>query len=138
DDGTVKIWDATRLEKNVATRARQTYRHGTGVKVRSLCFIENTHCFVSAANDGSIHIVKVDYSQTQTSSKYGKLKRLRSYQLEDGEHVLWMEHFRAESQSILLLATNKSRIIALDLRTMTPAYILQNPVHHGTPTCFVV
>ena len=95
DDGTVKVWDASRLEKNVATRCRQTHKHAPGAKVKSLCFIENHHCFVSAATDGSIHVVRVDYSVTQTSTKYGKLKIVKNYQLPAGEYVVWMEHYKA-------------------------------------------
>src|SRR5579862_6482785 len=36
------------------------------------------------------------------------------------------------------MATNLSRIIAFDLRTMDTLFVLQNPPHHGTPTCFCV
>ncbi|CCX33476.1 Similar to Putative serine/threonine-protein kinase VPS15; acc. no. Q9UVG6 [Pyronema omphalodes CBS 100304] len=133
DDGTVKIWDSTRLEKNVAFRARQTYKHGN--KVKALCFIENTRCFASAAVDGSIHVVKVDFQTA--AAKYGKLRVMREYQLPNpNEYAVWMEHFKSESNSILLIATNISNIHALDLRTMKILYTLKNPVHHGTPTCF--
>jgi phosphoinositide-3-kinase, regulatory subunit 4 len=34
--------------------------------------------------------------------------------------------------------TNLSRILAFDLRTMDIVFTLQNPPHHGTPTCFCV
>ena len=30
------------------------------VKVKSLCCIENTHCFVSTASDSTTHSIKVD------------------------------------------------------------------------------
>ncbi|PWY89814.1 protein kinase [Aspergillus heteromorphus CBS 117.55] len=137
DDGTVKVWDTTRLEKNLTPRCRQSYRHSTEAKVKALTFVENTHTFVSGANDGSIHAVKVDYGP----ARYGKLQLVRAYQLptaEDGtvEYPVWMEHFRVEAQSTLLIATNTCRIVALDMKTMLPAYTLQNPVHHGTPTTF--
>lgn len=39
---------------------------------------------------------------------------------------------------MLFVATNRSRILAIDLRQMDLLYTLENPVHHGTPTCFVV
>lgn len=94
DDGTIKIWDTSRLEKNVATRARQTYKHNVRSKVKSLCFVENTHCFVSAASDGSVHIVRVECVAKPNATKYGKLKTLRTYQLPNGEYVVWMEHFK--------------------------------------------
>lgn len=141
DDGTVKIWDLTRLEKNLTPRSRQTHKHAAGSKVNSLTFVENTYTFVSGATDGSIHAVKVDYHNNNDSIRYGKLQLVRDYQLpvaDDGsaEYAVWMEHFRSDAQSTLLIATNTCRILALDMKTMLPVYSLQNPVHHGTPTTF--
>ena len=138
DDGTVKVWDTLRLERNLAHRSRQTYIHTEGVRLISLCFVENTHTFVSAAADGSIHVVKVDYALVNETSRYSKLRRVRQYNLRNSEHAIWLEHYKADTHSILLLATNSSRIIALDLRNMTELYTLENPVHHGVPTCFCV
>lgn len=141
DDSTVKVWDTTRLEKNLTPRSRQTHRHAAGAKVKSLCLVENTHTFVSGATDGSIHAVKIDYQNANETIRYGKPQLVREYQLpsaEDGsaEYAVWMEHFRSEAQSTLLVATNTCRILALDMKTMLPVYSLQNPVHHGTPTTF--
>ena len=138
DDGTVKIWDSMRLERNLAHRSRQTYAHAEGSRVTSLCFVENTHTFVSATTDGGIHVVKVEYSLVNDTPRYGKLRQVRQRQLRDGEHAVWLEHYKADTHSILLLATNLSRIIALDLRNMSELYTLENPVHHGVPTCFCV
>jgi phosphoinositide-3-kinase regulatory subunit 4 len=143
DDGTVKVWDTSRLERNTTHRSRHTYRHAPGTKVTSLTFIEDTHCFVSTGSDGSVHIVRVDFTQkhdesSQSSPRYGKLKVVREYSLPDGEHSVWCEHFKEENRSILILATNKCRVIALELRTMTELYVLSNPLHHGTPLCFCV
>lgn len=95
DDGTVKIWDTIRLEKNVVNRARLTYRHeGTEVKVKNICFIDNTHCIASAGNDGSIHLFKVDYSEGTLTPKYGKIKVIKKHALEQGEYAVWMESYR--------------------------------------------
>ncbi|KAL2827543.1 hypothetical protein BDW59DRAFT_55585 [Aspergillus cavernicola] len=141
DDGTVKIWDTTRLEKNLTPRSRQTYRHSTEAKVKALTFVENTHTLVSGATDGSIQAVKVDYHNANGTVRYGKLQLVREYQLStasDGsvEYAIWLEHFRTDGQSTLLIATSMCRIIALDMKTMLPVYTLQNPIHHGTPTTF--
>ncbi|ORY64922.1 uncharacterized protein BCR38DRAFT_513245 [Pseudomassariella vexata] len=138
DDGTVKVWDSSRLERNVSHRARQTHKHPLGGKVVALCFIEHTHCFVSCSTDGTVHIVKVVASPSASSTKYMQLRLLREYQLPKGEYAVWCTHFKLELHSVLLLATTRSRVVAIDLRTMTPLYALENPVHHGTPTCFVV
>lgn len=138
DDSTVKVWDTLRLERNLAHRSRQTYNHAEGAKVKCLCFVENTHTFVSGGTDGSINVVKVDCHLVGDTSKYGKLRILREYQLAHDEYAVWMNHWRSDPNSTLLIATNTSRVLALDLRNMTVLYSLQNPVHHGTPTCFHV
>lgn len=138
DDGTVKIWDTLRLERNIAHRSRQTHRHEDGAKVKCLAFVENTHTFISCASDGSINVVKVDYHYIGDTSRYGKLRIVREHRLADGEHAVWVEHFKSEANSVLLIATNTSQILAIDLRNMAVMYSLQNPVHHGIPTCFCV
>jgi phosphoinositide-3-kinase regulatory subunit 4 len=103
DDGTIKIWDTVRLEKNVVNRARLTHRHeGTGVKIKAVCFIDNTHCIASAGDDGSIHLFKVEYSQGTLMPKYGKIKVVRKYDLDQGEYAVWMESYR---QGITLIDT---------------------------------
>ena len=149
DDGCVKVWDTSRLERNVTHRARQTHRHAPGARVVALCFIENTHTFVSCATDGRVHVVKVDTTATASATantnaappgatKYIRLRLLREYQLPGGEHAVWCEHFKQDLASVLVLATSRSRVLGIDLRTMTLLYSLENPVHHGAPTCFVV
>jgi phosphoinositide-3-kinase regulatory subunit 4 len=139
DDGTVKVWDTARLERNVSRRSRQTYRLSEGVKVTSLTFLEQTYCFAATGSDGSVHVVRVNYYQGQDGvGKFSKLQVLRQYQLPEGDHAVWSEHYLEDHKSVLLLATNTSKIIALDLRTMTELFTLKNPLKHGTPTCFCV
>ncbi|KAK5625065.1 hypothetical protein RRF57_000781 [Xylaria bambusicola] len=138
DDGCVKVWDSSRLERNVTHRARQTHKHALGARVVALCFVENTHTFISCATDGRVHLVKVDTAISSGSVKYIRLRLLREYQLPADEYAVWCEHFKQELNSVLILATNRSRILAMDLRTMTLMYVLDNPVHHGTPTCFCI
>ncbi|RKF83502.1 Serine/threonine-protein kinase ppk19 [Golovinomyces cichoracearum] len=138
DDGCVKIWDTGRLERNITQRSRQTHIHDSNAKISAICFIENTHSFVSCASNGSINIVRVDCSNCDGTTKYGKLKLLRDYRLPNEEIGVWCYHFRLETSSILLVATNRSWILAIDPRKMEIIYALNNPVHHGTPTCFVV
>ncbi len=138
DDSSVKIWDSLRLERNLAHRSRQTYSHAEGAKVKCICFVENTHTFVSGATDGTIQVVKIDYTLIGEASKYGKIRTVRDYQLPKGEYAVWLDHSKSDTHSLLLLVTNISRVIALDLRNMSMLYSLQNPVHHGIPTCFCV
>ena len=139
DDSTIKVWDTSRLEKNITPRSRNTYHHAPDTKVKALTFVRDTHTFISAATDGSIHAVRVDHKVQNEAARYGKPQLVRQYQLPDaGEYAVWLEHFRADNNSILLIATNYSRIIALNLKSMAILYTLQNPIHHGTPTTFII
>ncbi|KAK5683879.1 Serine/threonine-protein kinase [Elasticomyces elasticus] len=142
DDGTVKVWDGSRLESNVTHRSRQTYRLASGVKVTSLCFVDATHTFICTGSDGSVHVVKVDVTEHQGSTRYGKLRNLREWHIPSdsslGEYAVWAEHYRGDSVSTLVLATDLGRILAVDLRYMTIEFELHNPPEHGMPTCFCV
>ena len=95
DDKTVKVWDTARLERNVTSKPRHSYsQHHT--RVKCVCMLEGVHCFASAAEDGSVHVVRVNVSQTGTLPKYGKLQTVREYRLENvGEYVTCMIHFNS-------------------------------------------
>lgn len=148
DDGTCRIWDSLRLEKNLTTRSRHAYRHSAKTKVKALCFVEDTHTFVSAGDDGSIHAVRITSKDEASGVKYERPTVVRQYELppptKEGdrqEYVVWMSHHRTTvgpSQSILLAATTHSRILAIDLKSssLRILYELANPLHHGTPTTF--
>lgn len=140
DDGTVKIWDTSRLERNITRRSRQTYKlEGENVKVTSLVFVEHTYSFVATGSDGSVHVVRIDYHQgNDGSAKFGRPRLIREYRLDEGDQVVWSDHYNENNQSVLLLATNTSKVIAIDLRMMEEMYTLRNPLSHGTPTCFCV
>jgi len=139
DDGTIKIWDTSRIERNITRRSRQTYRLGENVKVTSLVFVEHTYSFVATGSDGSVHVVRVDYYQSQEgASKFGRPRLLREYQLQKGDKAIWSDHYNEDNKSVLLMATDTSKVVALDLKTMEELFILQNPLDHGTPTCFCV
>ncbi|KAG9284442.1 hypothetical protein G9A89_023699 [Geosiphon pyriformis] len=137
DDGTIKIWDCARLEKNVTSRSRLTYDLGSPVKC--ITFIENTHSIAAASKNGTIHIFFVDCSQGTNSVKYGKPQTIREYYLE-GEFAVSMKHYYTDNnkESILLYATSKGNISGLDLRTMTISWTFENPRSHGVVTAMVM
>lgn len=158
DDGTCKIWDTSRLEKNVSARSRYTHRHAPGTKVKSLCFVENTHTFLSGATDGSIHAVRTEIKPPEgnEAARFSRPALVRDWQIpqdhktnipsegsadeqEDQEHAVWMHHYREHnSHSVLLIATNKCRILMVDMKNMEIMRVMQNPLQHGTPTNFCV
>lgn len=135
DDGAVKVWETSRLERNVTHRSKHTFRLNPGVRVTSVAFIENTYSFACCGSDGSVTVVRLEIVD-QTSARWGKLRTMREFNLDDDQYAVWSEHFKQDNQSILIMATNKSRVIAFDLRTMGILYELHNPLHHGSITCF--
>jgi phosphoinositide-3-kinase regulatory subunit 4 len=95
DDKTVKIWDTARLERNVTSKPRQTYSDHNA-RVTALTNLENLHCFASAADNGSIHIVRVQLSQTGSTPKYSKLKLLQEHQLtRPGDYATCLTHYNS-------------------------------------------
>ncbi len=93
DDRTVRVWDTARLERNVTSKPRHTYAQHHA-RVTCVCMVEASHCFVSAADDGSIHVVRVHVSDSGSLPKYGKLQIIREHHLEQaGEFVTAMQHF---------------------------------------------
>jgi phosphoinositide-3-kinase, regulatory subunit 4 len=95
DDGTVKVWDTARLERNVTAKPRHTYG-GHHARVKCVCILDGFHCFASAADDGSLHVVRVDVSTGSALPKYGKLHVVRDYHLgHPGEYITYMNHWNS-------------------------------------------
>ncbi|KAF9233916.1 hypothetical protein BU15DRAFT_90187 [Melanogaster broomeanus] len=125
DDGT----------RSVTSKPRHTYTQHHA-RVKSICIIEGVHCFASAAEDGSLHVVRVHVNQSGSLPKYGKLQAVREHRVEaPGEYVTCMYHFNTDAASNLVYATSHSVIATLDLRTMRVIQRLENPRHFGSITC---
>jgi phosphoinositide-3-kinase regulatory subunit 4 len=144
EDGYFRIWDTSRLERNVTHRSRFRQSIGSGIKITSACFIEATYSFVLTGSDGSVHFYKVPAAEKaeQHELKYSNTQAVRTWQIPTAspnpEFAVWCEHFRGESASTLVLATNLNRILAVDLRYMSVMVDLRNPAQHGTPTSFCI
>ncbi|KAL5523732.1 hypothetical protein ACEPAG_7905 [Sanghuangporus baumii] len=131
DDKTVKVWDTARLERNVTSRPRHTYvQHHS--RVRCVCMLEGYHTFASAAEDGSLHVIRVDINQNGSLPKYNKLHVVREYRIDKpGEYIQCMMHYNSESSSNLIYATSHSSIVLLDLSDMRILLSMDNPRHFG-------
>ena len=93
DDKTVKVWDTARLERNVTSKPRHTYGQHHA-KVKCVCILEGVHCFASAADDGSLHVVRVHIAQSTTLPKYNKLQVIREHRVDNvGEYITCMTHY---------------------------------------------
>lgn len=154
DDKTVKIWDSARLERNVTSKPRHTYSQHHA-RVKFVCMLEGHHCFASAAEDGSLHVVRVHITQTSSLPKYTKFETVRDYRVErPGEYIRFMMHYNTgmfhlvylqpllnvceELSSNLVYATNHSMIVVLDLRSMHVLQSMENPRHFGPIVSFCI
>ena len=93
EDGSVKIWDCMRLEKNVTSRARQTIRQGGSIT--SVIPLQNTHCIASASTNGSLWVSRIDTANSSSSDvpRYGKSAVIRQHQVEqEHDYITCMSH----------------------------------------------
>lgn len=93
DDNTLKIWDTARLERNVTSKPRHVYTQHHA-KITAVCMLEASHCFASAADDGSLHVVRVHVSQSGALPKYSKISTIREHRVDHaGEYITSLAHF---------------------------------------------
>lgn len=92
EDGTVKVWDTIRLEKNVTSKSRQTFHQGG--KITSICMLENSHCVASASDNGTLWIHRVDVSLAGSIPKYSKPQLIRQHTTDTpGDFITCMMSF---------------------------------------------
>lgn len=79
-DGSVRVWDSARLERNVASKPRLVHR--LGAAPTALCFIEDTHCLAVATEDGAVAVLRVHIASPYTHPKFREVELVRFYQCE--------------------------------------------------------
>ncbi|KAJ1649314.1 Serine/threonine-protein kinase [Dispira simplex] len=136
NDGTVLVWDCTRLDKQVLHRAQASYQ--VGARVESITFIHNTYSMAAVGDDGSVHLIRLECSDTNYQPLCGECRLVRRCQFPPGEYAVQVEHVHSESTSYLLTATTRSRLVALDLHTLATVWALEVPPRYGLLTCFLV
>jgi len=77
--------------------------------------LEGVHCFASAADDGSLNVVRVHVSQSGALPRYTKLHTIREHRTSrPGEYITCMTHYDSGVSSSLfptvLLTFPDSRI----------------------------
>lgn len=133
EDGYLKIWDALRLERNVTSKS--TLSINLKFPVKNVCFIQNRDCFAVSTKTN----VKI-YRVCRTAKDHYKIRKLvqiRSFKFQKtNEYATAMEFVVVENKPLLILITSLSQILAIDVRTMTVEYKLQNSLAYGVTTTF--
>ncbi|KAJ3165023.1 Serine/threonine-protein kinase [Irineochytrium annulatum] len=141
DDGTVKIWDCQRLEKQVTNRARLTYAQQGG-KILSVAFCESSHSVASVSDNGTIHVCRVEYlgsSVPNSAPKYNGIHVIRTSRvsdLDERDHAITVGHYQQDTESILVYGTANGKLCGLDLRSMRLAWSFDAPPQHGVISSF--
>lgn len=130
DDGTVKIWDAQKLEKADAT-SQLTYSPQDG-RFLDVVVCDCSHSFAAVSSNGSVHLVKTSFSyKDKRHDKYVGLSVVQKINPEEGA-ALAIDHFNTISESLLVYGTQKGIVHAWDLRAKREPWTLQLPNYVGT------
>lgn len=129
DDGTVKIWDCRKLERDISFRSRLTYPLQGEGRALHVSILGNGHQVAAASSKGTIHVVTVDYVARLggSSARYTGISDTRKLDTHEG-NVLTMQNLITEGPSQLLYSTQRNGIHLWDLRNQTDAWTLKaNP-----------
>jgi phosphoinositide-3-kinase regulatory subunit 4 len=92
EDGSVKVWDSMRLEKNVTARSRLSIH--MGARVTALCALQHSHCVACASENGIIQIYRIDVNLSSTLPKYSKQHLVRQYVVDEQDvHATSLLHY---------------------------------------------
>lgn len=141
ENGTVKLWDAFKLEKNI-TAKRASLLVKLDSPIVNLKFIPNRFVFLVTTIDGNIRIFRIDVTRGKNKkiTKYVRLALIRNYCLdrdEDG-YFTKIEYSISSQHSLIVGTTSTSKIIGLELVKMEKEFELQNPPIFGCATTFII
>ncbi|KAG5357663.1 putative serine/threonine-protein kinase VPS15 [Yarrowia sp. C11] len=133
DDGTVKIWESDKLEKNVIFKSCLTIDLQS--KVKALAFA-TTNVLVAATESSKLVLIKLVFEKERCK----RYEIMYTHKLPGG-HCTWLELHR----QTMVMCTTRGRVEALDIRgieegsvSLTLLYSLENPPQFGVPTTFAV
>jgi phosphoinositide-3-kinase regulatory subunit 4 len=146
DDGTVKVWDCRRLERDVCVGSQRTWSSQSGC-ITAVAICERTHSVASASDDGSVRVFRVETGGTvasKSASSHGadkvsaKLTTVQSGCFETDGGVLALTHFTSGTASILAYTTLHGCVNGWDLRTNRESWSFRQPMQWGVPLSLAV
>jgi phosphoinositide-3-kinase regulatory subunit 4 len=126
DDGTVKIWDCRRLERDVSFRSRLTYPLQTDGRALHVTILGNGHHVGAASSNGTIHVCAVDYVARLGGSaeRYAGISNTCKLDTQEGS-ILSLQNFSNDGPPQLLYSTQRNGIHLWDLRTQADVWTLR-------------
>ena len=125
EDGTCKVWDVRRLEKDVAFSSRVSYAPDCGAVLAATCMPNSDDHVATGYSDGSLHIWEVEYTVAirrgaSVPDKYKGTSRRGAVSPEEGAVVSLL----ATSATELLYSTQRGGIHSMDTRSRREAWRL--------------
>ncbi|KAG5888474.1 hypothetical protein JTB14_022104 [Gonioctena quinquepunctata] len=131
-DGSVRLWDCSRMEgKNIANRAKQHYKLGTGVNITGTAVCEGGQSLGVTCQNGTVNILRVDPSSSKMS-----LVQSRQLNADEDGFAVDVQCMDSGSQSVLVYATLYGALVGWDLRAPGTAFRLENGLKNGVITTF--
>jgi phosphoinositide-3-kinase regulatory subunit 4 len=135
DDGTCKIWDCKRLEKDISFKSRLTYSRQGGRILSCISMMHTRQSVASASSNGSVHMWNVEYATRQGipekytgTTQIGKIATDNSADLADSEGAALALTLCGEH--LLCYASEHGTVHAYDHRQGKDAWTLDlNPSH---------
>ncbi|CAG4938820.1 unnamed protein product [Colias eurytheme] len=153
DDGTVRLWDAARLQGHAyVNKSKAMYNRSAG-PVMSLAACEGGHSLVAATQEGSIFVLRLDTgSSRMTLSQCRQLETSVEGGLDTGSSRMTLSQCRQLETSVeggcvscasaggvhagvISYATLNATIVGWDLRAPGNAWKLQGDLKQGVYTC---
>ncbi|CAH1967764.1 unnamed protein product [Acanthoscelides obtectus] len=131
-DGTIRLWDCARMEgKNIANRAKQHYRVGSGVTITGMAVCESGQSLGFGCQDGSVNILRIDSASSRMT-----LAQSRQLNPDEDGFPVDVQCMDSGSRSILVYATLHGAIVGWDLRAPGTAFRLENSLKNGVISTF--
>ena len=131
DDGTCKIWDCRKLEKDISFKSRLTYSRQGGRILWCASLLHSKQSVASASSDGSVHVWNVEYATRQgLPEKYTGVTRVNNVAGDFDEGAALCLTLCGEH--LVCYGTEHGSIHANDHRVGKDAWVLDLHPSHGT------
>lgn len=136
--GQLKIWDCNKLEKNITGKGANLSMD-LKLAVSDILFMPYRHVLAVSTVDGNIRFLRVHISRGKHRkiTKYSKVSLIRSVKIDD-DFVTNLEVVTTLNKTVCVCITAGCKIVGYDVVTMAKCVSLQNPLHFGVPSTFIV
>lgn len=142
--GYLKLWDVSRLEKNLASKNAILFINLKS-SIVDIKFMKDRFVMAVSTVDGKLRLFRIDVTRNKNKRilKYNKLVLIRDTDISDEptsgrSYVRKMEFMITNTKCYLVGVTTDCKIVAYDIIKMDKEFELQNLLSYGMPTSFLI